>query len=268
MLVARLAVLPHGSPTLPGPGEQGDVPLSVPTVPGWTRAKAIRRTRAILQTALLFPTLSTFCRLTVRGRERVKGIKGAAVFVANHTSALDGVVMVEALPRKYRHRSFVVAAADSIFKRKWEATLAQVTVNAFPIPRGGGARPALELLKAHLRKHWSVIIFPEGRLSVTGAIGTFKKGAAILAIDAGVPVVPAYIDGLYEVLPRFRRMPHPGAATVTFGDPVYPSASEDYDSVTARIEAAVRTLAGPKGEARDLPGPSGSASAEGPNYWY
>lgn len=221
-----------------------------------------------MQTAIIFPALKSFCQLTVNGRDRIKGVRGAAIFVANHTSALDGLVMVEALPRKYRHRSIVVAAADSIFKRKWEAALAQVTVNAFPIPRGGGARPALDRLKALVGEKWSVVIFPEGRLSVTGAIGTFKKGAAVLAIDAGVPVVPAYIEGLYHVLPRFRRMPHPGSATVTFGDPLDPSAGEDYDSFIGRVEAAVRQLAGPKGEARDVPAPVGASSAEGPNYWY
>ncbi len=134
--------------------------------------------------------------------------------------------------------------------------------------RGGGARPALDRLKALVGEKWSVVIFPEGRLSVTGAIGTFKKGAAVLAIDAGVPVVPAYIEGLYHVLPRFRRMPHLGSATVTFGDPLDASAGEDYDSFIGRVEAAVRQLAGPKGEARDVPALVGASSAEGPNYWY
>ena len=243
--------------------------MSTPTDLGtWAAARRARRTRALLQTAIIFPTLNAFCRLDVRGRERIRGFRGPAIFVSNHTSALDGVVMVEALPRKYRQRSVVVAAADSIFKRKWEARLAQVTVNAFPIPRGGGARPALERLKEMIADRWSVVIFPEGRLSVTGAIGTFKKGAAILAVDTNTPIVPAYTEGLYEVLPRFRRMPRPGSATVTFGDPLVPSLGEDYDSFIARVESAVRTLAGPKGEAHDLPAPLGAASAEGPNYWY
>ena len=180
--------------------------MSVTTPAGeWARTKTLRRTRAVLQNTLLFPGLSSFCRLTVRNREAFGMLQGGAVFVANHCSALDGAVMVEALPPRYRNRSVVVAAADSIFKRKWEAALAEVSVNAFPIPRGGGARPYLETLKGMLRDRWSVVIFPEGRLSVTGAIGTFRKGAAVLAIDAGAPIVPAYIEGMYEVLPRFRR---------------------------------------------------------------
>jgi long-chain acyl-CoA synthetase len=230
----------------------------------WARTKGMRRMRAALQSTLLFPALSNFCHLAVRDQDHLRALNGPAVFVANHVSALDAVVMAEALPSRYRHRSVVVAAADSIFKRKWEARLAQVTVGAFPIPRGGGARQHLEYLKELLKKNWSVIIFPEGRLSVTGAIGAFRKGAAILAVDVGVPVVPAYVDGMYDVMPRFRRVPRPGRVTVTFGPPVAPEPGEDYDGFIARVETEVRRLAGPKGVEVDPPG----ARAEGPNYWY
>jgi 1-acyl-sn-glycerol-3-phosphate acyltransferase len=225
----------------------------------------MRRMRAALQSSLVFPALATFARLTVDGRERLRDLDGPAVFVANHVSALDAVVMAEALPPRYRHRSVVVAAADSIFKRKWEARLAQVTVGAFPIPRSGGARPHLEYLKELLGRKWSVIIFPEGRLTATGAIGQFRKGAAILAMDTGSPIVPAYVDGMYEVLPRFRRVPRPGRVTVTFGRPMRPTPADDYDSFIAAVENVVRHLAGPKGVAIE---PPGAARSEGPNYWY
>ena len=231
----------------------------------WARTRGMRRTRAVLQSGLLFPALSSFCQLTVRDREKLSALSGPAVFVANHVSALDAVVMAEALPPRYRHRSVVVAAADSIFKRKWEARLAQVTVDAFPIPRGGGARPHLEYLKQLLQDNWSVIIFPEGRLTVTGAIGQFRKGAAVLAIDAGVPIVPAYVDGMYEVLPRFRRFPRPGRVSVTFSEPMPPQPAEDYDAFIARVEAEVRRLAGAKGVAVE---PPGGSKSEGPTYWY
>ena len=235
----------------------------------WPRARPIRAARAVLQTFLIFPLMGMFSPLTVIDRYRVRVIKGGgAVFVSNHSSALDAVVMLQALPSRFRFRAFVVAAADSIFKRKWEGALTQLLINTFPIPRAGGARPALDLLKRHLARQWSVVIFPEGTLSRTGNIGTFKKGAAILAVDAGVSIVPAYIDGLYEVFPRFRRIPRRHPASIKFGDPLYPQPGEDYDSFIARVEQAVRTLAGPKGLLRDAPPPTGSASAEGSNYWY
>lgn len=225
----------------------------------------MRRLRAALQSSLLFPALSSFCRLEIRERDRLRSLNGPAVFVANHVSALDAVVMAEALPPRYRHRSVVVAAADSIFKRKWEARLAQVTVDAFPIPRGGGARSHLDYLKQLLLKNWSVIIFPEGRLSASGAIAPFRKGAAILAMDAGVPIVPAYVDGMFEVMPRFRRVPRPGRVAVTFSDPVEAAPNEDYDGFIARIESIVRRLAGPKGIEVE---PTGGSRSEGPTYWY
>jgi len=231
----------------------------------WARTRGMRRVRAALQSSLMFPALASFARLTVHGRESLRELGGPAVFVANHVSALDAVVMAEALPPRYRHRSVVVAAADSIFKRKWEARLAQVTVDAFPIPRGGGARPHLEYLKQLLQDKWSVIIFPEGRLTATGAIGAFRKGAAILAMDTGTPIVPAYVDGMFEVLPRFRRVPRPGRVTVTFGRPMRPTPADDYDSFIAAVEKVVRHLAGPKGVAIE---PPGSSRSEGPNYWY
>ena len=241
---------------------------SAPTaVPGqeWTRTRRMRGLRAALQTSLLFPALSSFCHMTVRQSEQLGSLSGPAVFVSNHVSALDAVVMAEALPPRYRNRSVVVAAADSIFKRRWEARLAQVTVDAFPIPRAGGAKPYLDYLKGLLARNWSVIIFPEGRLTVTGAIGSFRKGAAILAMDAGVPVVPAFVDGMFEIMPRGRRIPRPGMVTVTFGLPLAAQSGDDYDSFIGRVESRVRALAGPKGLAIEAPGASKS---EGATYWY
>ena len=235
--------------------------------PRWPHARTTQAARAVLQTFIIFPLMGIFSPLTVIDHSKVKTVKGGAIFVSNHSSALDAVVMLQALPNRFRYRAFVVAAADSIFKHKWEAMLTELLINTFPIPRAGGARPALDRLKEHLSHGWSVVIFPEGTLSRTGNIGTFRKGAAILAIDAAVPIVPAYVEGLYEVFPRFRRIPRYHASSIKFGDPLYPEAGEDYDRFIARVEQAVRTLAGPKGLLRDEP-VAGGSHAEGSNYWY
>src|SRR5207302_4371708 len=71
-----------------------------------------RRSYDLLQCSLLFPALSTFCQLSVRERELLGGLAGPAVFVANHVSPLDAVVMAEALPARYRHRSVVVRSEE------------------------------------------------------------------------------------------------------------------------------------------------------------
>ena len=72
--------------------------------------------------------------MEMRQRERLKPLRGAAVFVSNHSSALDAVAMIRAMPGRFRNRCYVVAAADSIFKRKWEALIAEMT-GAAPGPR-------------------------------------------------------------------------------------------------------------------------------------
>jgi 1-acyl-sn-glycerol-3-phosphate acyltransferase len=233
----------------------------------WTRWKPIRRVRAVVQQGLVFPLLASFCRLTVRGTEQLRDLRGPAVFVANHTTSLDGLVILKALPRRFRVRCAVVAALDAIFTKPLLGTLARLVANAVPISREGGARPTLEMLKQVLADGWSVVIFPEGRMSKSGHIGEFRKGAAILAADAGVAVVPAYMDGLPAILPRGHKMPKPGAAAVTFGAPLRPGAGESYEQFIARIEAAVRELAGPAGVPRDAPVPSGERLAEGSSYW-
>src|SRR5207248_5890201 len=126
------------------------------TVPSWTQRGSIRGARAVLQTFLIFPLMGAFSPLTVIDRYRVKSLKGGAVFVSNHSSALDAVVMLQALPNRFRFRAFVVAAADSIFKRKWEAVLTQLLLNKFRIPRAVGAQSALDLLIASLAHRWSL----------------------------------------------------------------------------------------------------------------
>jgi 1-acyl-sn-glycerol-3-phosphate acyltransferase len=238
-----------------------------PALDPWVKWKPIRRVRAVLQQILVFPILAGVCRLKVRGQENLAGLRGPAVFVANHTTSLDGLVLLRALPRRYQVRSAMVAAADAIFTKPLLGFVAQLMVNAVPISREGGARGTLEMLKGVLRDRWSVVIFPEGRMSKTGAIGEFRKGAAILAADSGVPIVPAYMEGLPKILPKGHKLPKPGAAAVTFGQPITREGAETYEELIARVEARVRQLAGPAGVARDEPVPSKHALAEGSSYW-
>jgi len=233
----------------------------------WIRSAPVNQLRALLQGILVFPYLRLFCRLTIRGPEYMARLSGPAVFVANHATSLDGLVLLRALPRRYRRRCVVVAAADAIFSKPLLGLLARLVASAVPISREGGARPTLEMLKRILASGWSIVIFPEGRMSKTGAIGVFRKGAAILAADAGVPIVPAHMGGLSQILPRGHKVPRPGRSTVTFGEPMQPAAGEDYEAFIARVEARVRDLAGPAGAAHDTPIPAGQSLAEGSSYW-
>ena len=74
-------------------------------LPSWPRARSVRGARAILQTFIIFPLMGAFSPLTVIDRYRVRAIKGGAIFVSNHSSALDAVVMLQALPSRFRFRA-------------------------------------------------------------------------------------------------------------------------------------------------------------------
>ena len=97
-------------------------------------------------------------------------------------------------------------------------------------------------------KHARVlIVFPEGTRSIDGHVAEFKKGAAILAFELGVPIVPVGIRGGFEAWPRggrFRRHP----IEFHFGDPIDPRefgrTPDPYAAITDRLQKDVKVLAG------------------------
>ena len=66
----------------------------------------------------------------------------------------------------------------------------------------------------------SVMIFPEGTRSLDGKIRPFKKGGFVLAVDAGVPIVPIIIRGTRSIMPKGRLMINPGTVKMEIGKPI------------------------------------------------
>jgi 1-acyl-sn-glycerol-3-phosphate acyltransferase len=137
-------------------------------------------------------------------------------FVANHQSILDIPAVFAALPsdlhfivkkelRKVPLLGWFIAATGMIFVDRAERVGALAS-----------ARQAGELI----RSGRSIMAFPEGTRSRTGAIGRFKSGAFIPAIEAGVPVVPVAICGAAKVIQPGRFQGRPGAVRVVIGDPI------------------------------------------------
>ncbi len=94
-------------------------------------------------------------------------------------------------------------------------------------------------------------IFPEGQRSFDGELGIFKKGIGILARKLDVPVVPAKIEGTFEVLPRGRLVPRPGKVRITFGEPLRPSAV-DYSAREEGVDEDQHFADVLKGRVREL----------------
>lgn len=93
-------------------------------------------------------------------------------------------------------------------------------------------------------KRLSVLIFPEGTRSPDGELQRFRDGAAFLAIQSGVPLLPVGIVGAYDILPARSSWFMPGEIELRFGDPISVEGltSRDRAVLTARLEQAVRDL--------------------------
>ena len=166
------------------------------------------------------------------------------LFIANHTSHLDSAVLLSALPPRLRRRVAVAAAADYFFARPLVGPTVAFLLNAFPFSRTTAVRPTLEHCAALLDARWSILLYPEGTRSTTGKIGEFKSGVGLLAVELDVPVVPIYLDGLQDILPKGRTVPRRGPVSVTFGQPVSFHGSESIRRCGAPAGKAVAALRG------------------------
>jgi 1-acyl-sn-glycerol-3-phosphate acyltransferase len=110
------------------------------------------------------------------------------------------------------------------------------------VHRGGGAKQ-LEYPVSLLQMGFSVLIYPEGGRS-KGPVQRFKHGPAIMAMQAKVPVIPMYIEGLRNVMPKGQREPQPAAVRASIGAPVSLASAASVPEATTMLENAMRELAG------------------------
>jgi 1-acyl-sn-glycerol-3-phosphate acyltransferase len=203
---------------------------------GWARTPPARLVRGVVQYGALVPILRFISPFTVIGKRNLARLKGPAVFVANHQSHFDAPVCLAALGGRIRRRLVVAAAADYFYSNALKGTAASLALGTVPFVRqGGGSRESLQMLKDLAKSGWSVLIFPSGTRG-TGASG-FKKGFAYLAVDAQVPVVPMYLHGLDQVMPKGSFLPLPGGVVIGIGPPIPPG--DDYNELVRKAEAGV-----------------------------
>ena len=105
-----------------------------------------------------------------------------------------------------------------------------------------GVRASLEHMSKLLEKGESVLIFPEGRLTVLGPMQPFGKGPSWVAVKTGVAVLPMRIDVVRPGFREGRWLPHPRAnVRVNIGKPIRFDQGTSYAEATAALEHAVRT---------------------------
>ncbi len=158
-----------------------------------------------------------FFRLEARGIENIPLSKNF-LLAPNHTSYLDGFAVILSLPFEY-FRNIYSLGLSSYFTGVFRSRLARIA-HVIPIDASSYLNKALQMSAYILRNGRSLTVFPEGGRSFDGRLMEFKKGVGILAIEMGVTVVPVFIDGAFEVLPRGAKWPRFRKIRVIFGKPM------------------------------------------------
>jgi 1-acyl-sn-glycerol-3-phosphate acyltransferase len=198
---------------------------------------------------VLNPTMDYYTARRATGKEKLDGVKGPVILVANHASHMDTPVILSALPRRLRKRTVVAAAADYFYKNRFVASAVSLIFNTVPIERhgGGGMSKSGSHLDKLLDQGWSVLLYPEGTRSRGGMPGPLRRGAAVLAAAHHLTIVPIRVTGTAQAMPpgrlwpkRLRNKPVPKRhrIEVSFGEPITASgdANELMDSVRGFFE--------------------------------
>ena len=141
-------------------------------------------TRSILQTILRF-----MFRTKVTGYTNFKKAGSKVLIIANHTSLLDGILIAAFMPER------ITFAITSAWTGKWFMPIIRLLVDFYPLDMMNPL--SIRNLIEEIKKGRKVVIFPEGRISLTGKIMQVFDGAAMIASKAGAKILPVKITGAH-----------------------------------------------------------------------
>src|SRR5271168_2975939 len=163
---------------------------------------------------VLFFVRAVGVRVRVVGIEKIPA--GVCLFAANHTSSADAPAVVGAIPRR-----IAVLLKEALFK--WPIVGQAFTLAHFiPVHRKDrdSAIASVEEATEAMRAGQSFLIYPEGTRSPDGRLQEFKKGAVVMAIKAGVPIVPMVCSGAQRIMEKHSLVIRPGEILVEFLEPI------------------------------------------------
>jgi len=143
-------------------------------------------------------------KLRVRNFDNVPKNTGF-IICANHVSKIDYLYIASAFSKE-RFLKLCCMAKKELFRKDPFSRKLIKAAGMVPVDRSGINMKTMNSLCEKLHENWGVIVHPEGTRSADGIFREMKSGACVLAIDAGVPIVPVYVKGAYEILPKDRKM--------------------------------------------------------------
>ena len=153
-------------------------------------------------------------RVHVEGLENIP--QGVCIFASNHASNLDPVALTPNIPRRIS-----LLAKKEVFKIPVLSKAIRMA-KIVPVDRGDSeaAAESVDLAIKYLKEGLSFCVYPEGTRSRDGRLLPFKRGTFVMAIRAGVPVVPVSLAGTQNLMRKGDWLIYPGEVTVRFGPAV------------------------------------------------
>ena len=183
-----------------------------------------------------------FVRVKVIGRDNIDK-DTSYVFVANHQGVFDIFSLVGYLGHPFCWMMRKALTNIPIVGTACRLT-GQILVDSHSAK---GIKKTMDDAKKILKKGLSVCVFPEGRRTDTGKMGSFKSGAFKLALDFNLPVVPITISGSYDVMPRSTFNITPGTIHITIHKPIPPSEEgHDFKELSQKSYEEIQSALAPK----------------------
>ena len=169
---------------------------------------------------------------------RYEPTTGPAVYICNHQSFLDPIVMSMALRRPMNYM-----ARDTLFRIPGFGRLIK-SLYAFPVHRGTADTAALKEAMRRVQAGGQVVVFAEGTRTRDGRISPLLPGVAMLARRARAVTVPVVVDGAFECWPRWQPLPLPGHIVVQYGRPISADEAREMsaDQFVARVHSDLVTI--------------------------
>ena len=180
-------------------------------------------------------------RIKIEGRENVP--PEGCLIVSNHVSYMDPTTVGWAIGREIYY-----LGRKSLFKPPFLSWFLPIC-NVLPIDRDGHDIAGLRRIIRMLKEGDSVVLFPEGTRSPDGNLQPAEPGAALIAVKAGVPILPVRVFGTYESLSRHQRFLRFHPIRVVIGKPYRPTLPEGrldkaaYDAVANEMMTRIAALA-------------------------
>jgi 1-acyl-sn-glycerol-3-phosphate acyltransferase len=209
-----------------------------PDLFGPSPSRRDRPYRLVVRLALVVFRLFGF-RFDVRGSEHVP-TTGGAVICSNHVSFFDFTFLgLAALPQ---HRLVRFMAKAAVFQHRFAGPFMRA-MRHIPVDRKAGAA-AFESAVRALKDGEVVGVFPEATISTSFTVKDLKAGAARMAVDAGVPIVPAAVWGGHRIATKGHKVQlrRGVPVTVILGEPIAAEPGERAQSLLRRTRAAMEEL--------------------------